>query len=308
MHGALASGSLSAPNSAPLPAASPDYDHVRRAIEFVSLNWRNQPGIEAVADHAGISASHLNHVFRRWCGLSPKDFLAAVTLNHARDLLRADAPILDAAFELGMSGPGRLHDLFVTHEKISPGEFKARGAGLTITWGVHASPFGAAIVLATARGLCGLAFADDGEETAAFADMAGRWPNARFERDDARTASLAARVFDAAQWDPKQPLRVVLIGSDFEIRVWETLLGVPFGRGTTYAAVARQIGKPAASRAVGSAVGRNPISFVVPCHRVVGSNGSLCGYHWGLTRKRAILGWEGARLSGAVAWPDPAAA
>jgi AraC family transcriptional regulator, regulatory protein of adaptative response / methylated-DNA-[protein]-cysteine methyltransferase len=294
--------SLEAAIAAPSPA-TPDYDHVRRAIAFVSEAWREQPSVDAVAAHVGISAPHLSHVFRRWCGLSPKDFLQAVTLNHARALLRADAPLLDAALELGMSGPGRLHDLFVTHEKMSPGEWKSRGAGLVIRWGYHRSPFGQALVMTTPRGLCGLAFADPGEEDSAFADMARRWPNAQFERDDAGTASIAARAFDPAQWQADQPLRVVLIGSDFEVRVWEQLLGIPFGRGASYAEVARKVGRPGAARAVGSAVGRNPISFVVPCHRVVGSDGSLCGYHWGLTRKRAILGWEGAHAGAAGGAP-----
>lgn len=292
----MMTAALAFANSPPLPA--PDYDHVRRAIAFVTNEWREQPSVDAVADHVGISPSHLTHVFRRWCGLSPKDFLQAVTIDHARHLLRSDASLLDCAFEVGMSGPSRLHDLFVTHEAMSPGAFKARGAGLVIRWGVHPSPFGAAVVMATDRGLCGLAFADPGEEETAFADLSGRWPRADYLRDDLATEALARRIFDPAEWSADRPLRVVMIGSDFEIRVWETLLGVPFGNGTTYAKVASQIGRPSAARAVGSAVGRNPISFVVPCHRVLGSNGGLCGYHWGLTRKRAMLGWEGAQIGG----------
>lgn len=279
----------------PLPA--PDYEHVRRAIAFITQQWRERPSMDAVAEHVGVSPAHLGHVFRRWCGLSPKDFLQAVALDRAKTLLREqDASLLDCALELGMSGPGRLHDLFVTHEAMSPGAFKARGAGLVIRWGVHASPFGAALVMATERGLCGLAFADPGEEASAFEDMAGRWPNAAYRREEAATAPLAARVFEPGRWSAEQPLRVVMIGSDFEVRVWQALLDVPFGRGTTYADVARRIGRPGAARAVGSAVGRNPISFVVPCHRVLGSSGGLCGYHWGLTRKRAMLGWESARM------------
>jgi AraC family transcriptional regulator of adaptative response/methylated-DNA-[protein]-cysteine methyltransferase len=193
---------------------------------------------------------------------------------------------------VGLSGPGRLHDLFVTHEGMSPGFYKAKGRGLTISYGFHDCPFGRALVMVTPMGLCGLAFADPGEETKALADMRSRWPDAEYAENKAATAPVAARVFNPESWSADQPLRVVFIGSDFEIRVWETLLRIPLGKATTYSDIAAHVGKPSAARAVGTAVGKNPISFVVPCHRVLGKSGGLCGYHWGLTRKRAILGWE----------------
>ena len=196
-----------------------------------------------------------------------------------------------------MSGPGRLHDLFVTHEAMSPGDYKTRGDGLTIRYGFHISPFGVALVMVTDRGLCGLAFNDAGEERAAFADMAGRWPNAMYVEDMSATAPYAARIFDPVRWRSEQPLRVVLIGTDFQVRVWEALLRIPMGRACSYSAIAEDIGAPAASRAVGAAVGANPMSFVVPCHRALGKSGALTGYHWGLTRKRAILGWEAGQLA-----------
>jgi AraC family transcriptional regulator of adaptative response/methylated-DNA-[protein]-cysteine methyltransferase len=177
---------------------------------------------------------------------------------------------------------------------MSPGEWKLGGAGLTITYGFHASLFGNALVMSTPRGLCGLAFADEGEEQATFEDMRRRWPRATYVQDQSATASLARRVFDSALWRREQPLRIVLIGTDFEVRVWDALLSIPLGRATSYSDIAAKLGKPKASRAVGAAVGRNPISFVVPCHRVLGRSGDLCGYHWGLTRKRAMLGWESA--------------
>ena len=198
--------------------------------------------------------------------------------------------------ELGLSGPGRLHDLFVTHEAMSPGEWKARGAGLTIRTGFHSSPFGQALVMITERGLAGLAFADAGGEAACFEDMARRWPEARFLEDMQATAPYASRIFDPARWRADEPLRVVLIGSDFQVRVWQALLDIPLGRAETYSAIAARIGSPKASRAVGAAIGRNPISFVVPCHRALGKGGALTGYHWGLTRKRAMLGWEAGAL------------
>ncbi len=276
-------------------AAHADYERVRRAVRFITENWRRQPSLDAIAAEAGVSAAHLHDIFRRWAGLTPKAFLQAVTLDHAKVLLADRASVLDATYALGLSGPGRLHDLFVTHEAMSPGEYRARGAGVTIRWGFHASPFGKALVMATERGLAGLAFADPGEEAAALADMTGRWPAAAFLEDMAGTEPLARRIFDSSAWTPDTPLRVVLIGTDFEIRVWETLLRIPMGRGTTYGDIANHLGKPTAARAVGTAVGRNPISFVVPCHRVMGSTGALCGYHWGLTRKRAMLGWEAAK-------------
>ena len=276
----------------PLATAAADYDIVRRAIAHIRGNWRAQPEIETIAHAAGVTPTDLHHLFRRWCGLTPKAFLQAITLSHARDLLRASASVLDTAYEVGLSGPGRLHDLFVTHESMSPGEWKAGGGGLTITYGFHPCPFGMALVMTTPRGLAGLALADAGKERKALSDMRSRWPKARYVEDFAATAATARRIFDPALWRAEQPLRVVLIGTDFEIRVWEKLLTIPMGKLDTYSGVAAKVGEPKAARAVGAAVGKNPICFVVPCHRVVGKNGDITGYHWGITRKRAMLGWE----------------
>jgi len=287
-------------NPMPLAAAAADYDVVRRAIGHIRGHWREQPEIEAIAEAAGVTPTELHHLFRRWAGLTPKAFLQALTLDGARQLLRDSASVLDATYEVGLSGPGRLHDLFVTHEAMSPGEWKSGGEGLTIRFGFHPSPFGSALVMATERGLAGLAFADPGEERAALADMKARWPRAAYVEDSARTTAIARRIFDSSQWQPSQPLRVVLIGTDWEVRVWETLLQIPMGRLTTYSDIASKIHKPAAARAVGAAVGKNPVSFVVPCHRVVGKSGELTGYHWGITRKRAMLGWEAGQVGAAA--------
>jgi AraC family transcriptional regulator of adaptative response/methylated-DNA-[protein]-cysteine methyltransferase len=289
---------LDVPTSlAPLSSAAADYDVVRRAIAHIKGNWRTQPEVEEIAEASGVTPTELHHLFRRWAGLTPKAFLQALTLDSARQLLRNSASVLDATYEVGLSGPGRLHDLFVTHEAMSPGEWKSGGDGLTVYYGFHPSLFGTALVMATDRGLCGLAFADLGKERPALVDMRRRWPRAKIVEDSARTAPLAARIFDRKLWRADRPLRVVLIGTDFEVRVWETLMRIPMGRAITYSDLAGTIGKPSAARAVGAAVGKNPISFVVPCHRVVGKSGELTGYHWGLTRKRAMLGWE----AGAVA-------
>ncbi|WP_339765875.1 bifunctional helix-turn-helix domain-containing protein/methylated-DNA--[protein]-cysteine S-methyltransferase [uncultured Hoeflea sp.] len=270
-----------------------DYELVRRTIERISLDYQAQPSLEEIASDMGVAPGKLQKTFSRWAGLTPKAFLQAVTLDHARRLLGHEGlPLLDASFELGLSGPGRLHDLFVTHEAMSPGDFKSGGAGLEISYGFHPCPFGIAIVMTTERGLCGLAFADPGEERAALEDMSKRWSGARFSPDQEATAPYVGRIFSPGQWSADQPLRIVLIGTDFQVRVWEALLRIPLGQASTYSDVARAIGKPNAARAVGAAVGRNPISFVVPCHRALGKSGALTGYHWGITRKRAMLGWE----------------
>ena len=282
-----------------LAAAADDYGVVRSAIAYISEHWREQPEIERIAEAAGVTSPELHHLFRRWAGLTPKAFLQAITLEHARKLLRSSASVLDATYEVGLSGPGRLHDLFVTHEAMSPGEWKSGGQGLTLRYGFHPSPFGAALVMATDRGLAGLAFADPGEEEAALEDMRSRWARAKYVEDAATTAPLARRIFDPKLWRPDRPLRIVLIGTDFELRVWETLLGIPLGKASTYSDIARKLGRPKAARAVGAAVGKNPVSFVVPCHRVIGKGGDLTGYHWGLTRKRAILGWEAGKAAAA---------
>ncbi|TDH37992.1 methylated-DNA--[protein]-cysteine S-methyltransferase [Pseudohoeflea suaedae] len=276
-----------------------DYDLVRQVIERISLDYRSQPSLEDISADLGLSPARLQKTFTRWAGLTPKAFLQAVTLDHARRLLGTEGlPLLDASLELGLSGPGRLHDLFVTHEAMSPGDFKSGGSGLVIRYGFHSSPFGTALVMTTDRGLCGLGFADPGGEAEALEDMAKRWPGAKLEHDQAGTASLATQVFAPGSWSADRPLRIVLIGTDFQVKVWEALLRIPLGSARTYSDVATEIGKPSASRAVGAAVGRNPISFVVPCHRALGKSGALTGYHWGLTRKRAMLGWEAGQLGG----------
>ncbi|MEO0978046.1 MAG: bifunctional helix-turn-helix domain-containing protein/methylated-DNA--[protein]-cysteine S-methyltransferase [Pseudomonadota bacterium] len=279
--------------------AADNYAVVRQTLKRITLDWREQPTLEMLAKEAGLQPIQLQRVFSRWAGLTPKQFLQAITLDHAKALLRDSASVLDASYEVGLSGSSRLHDLFITHEAMTPGDYRARGAGLQIAYGFHPSPFGQVLIMVTDKGLAGLGFADPGEEESALNDMCGRWPAANYVHDQEATGTYAGRVFDPGQWQEDQPLNVVMIGTDFEIRVWQTLLRIPMGQAATYADVAASIGNPKASRAVGSAVGRNPISFVVPCHRVLAKGGKIGGYHWGLTRKRAILGWE-TGLSGPV--------
>jgi AraC family transcriptional regulator, regulatory protein of adaptative response / methylated-DNA-[protein]-cysteine methyltransferase len=275
-----------------------DYHKVQAVLAHLYDNWRDQPSLQDLAQPVGLSPEQLQRLFTRWAGLTPKAFLQALTLDHARAMLKDSATILETSLEVGMSGPGRLHDLFVTHEGMSPGAYKSKGAGLTIYYGFHPSPFGLAVVLVTTHGLCGMGFCEEGGQAAALYDLQRRWPNADYMEDSAQTAPYAARIFAPDKWRDGQPLRITFIGSDFEIRVWETLLKIPMGRAVSYGDLAASIQKPKAARAVGAAVGRNPISFVVPCHRVIGKSGDITGYHWGLTRKRAILGWEAGQLAG----------
>ncbi len=293
--------------------AHDDYETVRSVLQHITENWRDHPDLDELTQLTGLPPTRLQKTFTRWAGISPKAFLQAVTLDHAKKLLEGGLPLLDTSYELGLSGPGRLHDLFVTHEAMSPGVYKAQGEGLEIRYGFHGSPFGEALIMTTDRGLAGLAFADndghgsiaagDGRHAGevgtgsfnrpeALNDMRKRWPRATYVEDLGFTAPYARRIFDPSCWTPDQPLRVVLIGTDFQIRVWEGLLRIPVGKATTYSGLASSLDRPDAARAVGTAVGRNPISFVVPCHRVLGKSGQLTGYHWGLTRKRAMLGWE----------------
>ena len=292
--------SLASQPQIPLAAdGSRDYALIRRAIAFLSATWTEQPALDRLAAHLGLSPAHCQKLFKRWCGLSPKEFVQAITVDHARSLLTGSASVFDTALEVGLSGGSRLHDLFVSHEAMTPGDYKRRGEGLNMAYGFHASPFGQALLIATERGVAGLAFVDEDRGQTrqdTLVDMMQRWPKACYVEAPTKTAPFARQIF-ASEWDRDQPVRLVMIGTDFDVRVWETLLKIPLGRAVSYTDIARHIGAPSASRAVGAAVGRNPISFVVPCHRVLRGDGSLGGYHWGLTRKRAMLGWEAGQAA-----------
>lgn len=277
----------------PLFAKAQDYQIVKKVIEEISLRPADEHDFEALARDLSMTSRQLTALFKRWAGLTPKAFSQCVTLNRARQMLRENAPLLDTSYELGLSSAARLYDLFVTHDAMPPGAYKAKGEGLEIRYGFHPSPFGQALIMVTDYGLAGQAFCDEGEEQAALEDMTRRWPKANYvHAENQETRQWAEKIFDPNKWDKDQPIKVVMIGTDFEVRVWQTLLRIKPGQATSYGEIAAHIGKPKAARAVGSAVGRNPISFVVPCHRVIGKNAKLTGYHWGLTRKQAILGWE----------------
>ncbi len=273
--------------------ASQDYARVAAAIEFLEANAGAQPALEAVAAHLGLSAPHAQRVFQRWAGISPKRLLQLLTLDHARELLARGTPVLETALEAGLSGPGRLHELFVTLEAMSPGEYRLGGAGLAIRAGFAASPFGRVFLAATARGVCGLGFCDPEDDAAVEADLRRRWPRAAWTRDDAASAALARRIF--AGEGARGPLAVLVRGTNFQVQVWRALLAIPEGAATSYAAVAARAGRPAAVRAAAGAVGDNPVAWLIPCHRVLRTGGAPGGYRWGLARKRAMLAWEAAR-------------
>lgn len=269
-----------------------DYERIGEAIRYLEDGFRDQPSLDDLADHLGLSPAHTQKLFKRWAGLSPKNFVQLTTHTHARALLEGHASVLDAALDVGLSGPSRLHDLFVKVEAMSPGEVKERGAGLTLALGFHQTPFGLGLYVVSPRGLAGLAFceADEASKNAALEDMKSRWPGARFKDDPAASKALAARLFSR---DPGE-ITVDLTGTPFQLQVWRALLQIPEGQAVTYSDLAAHIGRPKAVRAVGTAVGRNPISYLIPCHRVLRGSGALGGYHWGLTRKRAMLTWESA--------------
>ncbi len=271
-----------------------DHLRIREAIDFVVDHARDQPSLDVMAELAGLSPHHFQRVFKRFAGISPKKFLQYVTLGHAKQALAEDASVLDAALDAGLSGPSRLHDLFVNCEAMTPGEFKALGPSLEIRYGIHDTPIGRVMLGVTTRGVCWLAFvADDGRP--AEEEFQKAWAGATLIRDEAATAPWVARAF-AIDDLGKKPLPLLIRGTNFQIKVWEALLRIPFGRLVTYRDIAEAIGSPKAVRAVGSAVGRNNISWLIPCHRVILSSGVMHNYRWGVRQKKILNALEGAVL------------
>lgn len=280
-----------------------DYDRIAAALAYVDEHFQDQPSLGDIAAHAGLSEFHFQRLFTRWVGISPKKFLQQLTLECAKQSLESSASVLDAAYDAGLSGPGRLHDLFITCEAVTPGEYKAKGQGMTIRYGFHPSPFGECLLLVTERGICGLAFTDPQRETRqeALEYLSRGWSNATLVEDAEATRPYVERIFaiggGSARTDGA-PLRVLLRGSDFQVKVWKALLTIPPGRLTTYEDIARRLGYTSnASRAIGRANGSNLISWLVPCHRVIRKTGAIGGYRWGRERKLAMIGWEAAALA-----------
>lgn len=268
------------------------YQLVRRAIELIDAGDRDL-SLEEIASEMHMSPAHFQRIFSRWAGVSPKRYQQWLRLDHAKALLARRHTTLETADEVGLSGSGRLHDLFVRWEAMSPGDYARGGEGLEICWGWFGSPFGSALVMGTARGICGIGFAAEAGASATMADLRARWPKASYQEDPAVLAPMVASAFPKSG-NADGPVPLFLIGAPFQIKVWEALLHVPTGHVTTYSDIARVIGAPRAVRAVGTAVGRNPISWLIPCHRALRKSGGLGGYHWGLPVKRAMLAWESA--------------
>jgi len=275
-------------------ARATDYERIERAIRYLEEHYRQQPDLKTLARGAGLSEFHFQRLFRRWAGISPKRFLQYLTAGHATRLLRASRTNLEAAYDTGLSGSGRLHDLLVQLHAVTPGEYKRSGAGLTIRYGFHPSPFGECLIGVTARGVCHLGFVSPASRRGALAELAAEWPHARLEEAPRATAPVARRLF-ARPHDNAPAFAVHVRGTNFQIKVWEALLRIPPGAVVSYEEIARRIRAPRAVRAVAGAVAHNPVGWLIPCHRVIRKSGALGGYRWGETRKQALLAWEAAR-------------
>jgi AraC family transcriptional regulator of adaptative response/methylated-DNA-[protein]-cysteine methyltransferase len=275
------------------PQSLRDYRRIEAVIRFLESKAGEQPSLQDAARAVGLSEFHLQRLFRRWAGVSPKRFLQYLTVQHAKHALRDGLSVLSAAYEAGLSGPGRLHDLFVAVDAVTPGEYKALGGGLEVRHGLAPSPFGECLVAVTARGVCGLEFVT-GSGEAAIERLQRAWSGARLTRDASLARETADRIFGPGAGGGR-PLTLFLKGTNFQLQVWQALLQIPAGAATSYGALAEAIDRPGAARAVGSAVGRNPIAYLIPCHRVLRESGKFGDYRWGAERKQAMLGWEAAR-------------
>lgn len=281
------------------PMFGSDYHRVSEAIRFIDAHVEDQPNLAEVAGHLGLSPFHFQRLFRRWAGITPKDFLQFLTLVRARRHLTASASVLETSFQVGLSGPGRLHDLFLSVEAMTPGEFKRGAEGLEIAWAVHPTPFGDGLFSCTPRGLCGFSFIE--EAASPLEELRMRWPAARLRETAQLTAPIAAEVGSRMRGLATSPLHLVLKGTPFQIQVWSALLQIPEGETTSYSRIAALAGSPSAVRAVGTALGANPIGYLIPCHRVIRNTGAIGEYRWGTQRKRMLLAVEAARRASAEA-------
>ncbi|MBX7152572.1 methylated-DNA--[protein]-cysteine S-methyltransferase [bacterium] len=267
-----------------------DYERIERAIVFIEKNYKHQPSLKAIADHVYLSEFHFQRLFKKWVGITPKQFLKFITKEHAKALLNQSRSMLDVTFETGLSSPGRLHDLFLTCEAVTPGEFKQKGKNMTIYYGKHPSPFGSCLILATDRGICGLSFGGGKNDLKEYRE---HWAGANFQENLKMTDGYARKIFKNKR---SGALKVHLMGTKFQIKVWEALLRIPVGSVASYEDVAALISDNLATRAVASAVARNPVAYLIPCHRVIRKIGVFGNYHWGSARKKAILAWECAQF------------
>ena len=274
-----------------------DYRRIEQALHYIAANYQSQPDLKELASSVDLSEAHFQKLFKRWAGVSPKQFLQYLTLKHARQCLSDDMSVMEAAYDSGLSAPARLNELFVRIEAITPAEFKSKGHGINIDYGFHSTPFGKCLIGATERGVTGVEFCDDQEQ--GLTGMTERLPAATYTCNPVRTAPLCDLIFGApASHKKSASLSLLVRGTAFQVKVWEALLRVPPGARVSYRQLADEVGKPTASRAVGSAVGKNPVAVLIPCHRVIREDGMLGGYHWGLSRKLALLGIESVHRQG----------
>ena len=283
------------PSSETVIHTSETYQRIARAIAFIRQHHLEQPSLATVAHHVNLSEYHFQRLFTQWAGISPKRFSQYLTLDYAKSKITATNNLIELALESGLSSTGRLHDLFVTLEAMSPGEYKAAGAGLKIRYGLHESTFGTCLIAMTERGICNLLFLDTENQPLAEKRLHEEWPNATVVYDQQATGAIHSHIFDPSK---KSPLKLHIKGTNFQIQVWRALLNIPFGGLTTYQGLAQAIGKPTAARAIGNALGRNPVGYLIPCHRVIRGSGEIGGYRWGLDRKTALLGWEAGQSEG----------
>lgn len=284
----------------PFSQAAMDYARVERALRFLNAHYLRRPTLDEIAAHVHLSSFHFERLFQRWAGTSPKRFLQYLTKEHAKSLLQNSRSLLDAAYEAGLSGTGRLHDLFVSCEAVTPGEYKLHGEGVTLAYGFHPTPFGECLLAKTERGICALRFLSTPSRPAALRELRDDWPAAEFVKDDDKPGQISRRIFGGSAKDGRTPFHLHLRGTNFQLKVWQALLTIPSGRLANYGDLAAKVGAPKASRAVGSAVGRNPVAYLIPCHRVIRSLGVIGDYRWGRERKQAIIGWETARAARAA--------
>jgi len=274
-----------------------DYRRIEQAIQYIETNFKEQPSLDQIADSVHLSKYHFDRLFKRWAGVSPIQFLQFITLNYTKQRLAESSSILDASYDAGLSGPGRLHDLFVNYEAMTPGEFKSRAKGLEIKYGFSQSPFGEFLLATTKRGICSLTFVDESGRNAAVRQLFDEWAGATFLESPKAIRSTAKGLFRVDKGRNPKPFNLLLKGTNFQTKVWRALLEIPEGYVTSYSAVASHIGKPEAARAVASAIALNPIAYLIPCHRVITKSGQITKYRWGSTRMKAIIGWEAARTS-----------
>jgi AraC family transcriptional regulator of adaptative response/methylated-DNA-[protein]-cysteine methyltransferase len=276
---------------------SDDYSRIEQVIYYLEKNATRQPSLSEIAEHIHLSEYHFQRLFTRWVGISPKRFLQFITKEHAKQLLAQSSSILEAAYQVGLSSPGRLHDLFITWEAVTPGEYKLLGEGVTINYGFHPTPFGEILLGSTERGICNLSFVMPAGRSAALEALHKNWPKAVLVENPAITQPLVARIFRSSGNNRDNPLHLYLSGSNFQLKVWEALLHIPSGNVVSYRDIAGYLGEPNAARAVGNALARNPVAVIIPCHRVIHSLGEFGNYHYGESRKVAMLGWEMARAA-----------